>query len=1035
MTESSSPTFAHITVKHADKIGRSDDQHQYHRRFIGPMPEKALSQADAIPSRSKQQHRTGSSDVTSTDNNEGDGNRSGIIGNMALRFFLGHGGKREDWGEDQERSVREAMFRRWKESEWGQAYEQRKEARLVQRWIGTSFDVGVFLGVNLLDEGSCKPNPWRPTAETSSSRYVSTSADAETFATAPSHLSPLSTPHDKPWTASQDQIVNGPLSQTGAIDDESLSATSSTALIPPIVSPQDAYPSQVHSEIIHSPKSRSSGPPALNELHFKEATKSIASPNKGKAKMVHYPVTVAEDVPAPPREVLARSGSAVHDSSAEAAQQATAENQVVWGDVVMRDRMLVKVSYAATETVPAGFDEWRNRTMSHLESWNWEEYIVAWRKDRLELYQNHSTPGKDWFAGHKKLVYVIPLASSMTRLSLYSFADLTFCLICSPAPVRRRAKRHWLSGRRKGLNIFVFKVRSRTRAIDWVWHLWRHLGGQLPPFLEIRTPALDTRLRIDIPSHDGADIAAAYAVFNTRNLTRLCQERLRTVREYEAVIERKIAEGAQLELAWRFETNLDWVWQLEDVQGKPRDWAVLCGLTLNQAGKPSQLELRLKEHLPTRLHLKDGTRLDEPPAVEGYLDRIRPNSQLKQAVYLTTHNGYLFALAPVQANHPPPPGFIPPGQDPTDTSSFREAEVRRGTKQILHATGISDLRNIVAVRRAFQLIHLHAEEPPSLNTPDWEDKASFWEHVERTESDDEDAGGDEGLTHAHNKFRLRMRRSFELLLTTGNVVRFEAHSCQTALEWIVRLRPLISYWKKRHQADALQEMDLAHASTGRLRITPQKHLDESLDVAPEPMPDPQAPLPELGSLFNWCVLDVCRSILKAGKIFGREGLLGPYRHLQLVLVSGKLVQFRITSGKSLHHRRHKIISLLDAYVCSGYFAAQYLPEGQYDPDAPPVARRYQDGLESDDHEEDTLFMIWYQPKSDWGEMQFPSRPSAPLYDIPPLSAKRKLDVFRTRSRLERDVWVWAINSEIEKVIRANQDRENKIREAGDLVKT
>lgn len=51
--------------------------------------------------------------------------------------------------------------------------------------------------------------------------------------------------------------------------------------------------------------------------------------------------------------------------------------------------MLVKVSYAATETVPAGFDEWRNRTMSHLENWNWEEYIVAWRKDRLELYQNH----------------------------------------------------------------------------------------------------------------------------------------------------------------------------------------------------------------------------------------------------------------------------------------------------------------------------------------------------------------------------------------------------------------------------------------------------------------------------------------------------------------------------------------------------------------------------------------------------------------------------------------------------------------------
>ena len=84
--------------------------------------------------------------------------------------------------------------------------------------------------------------------------------------------------------------------------------------------------------------------------------------------------------------------------------------------------------------------------------------------------------------------------------------------------------------------------------------------------------------------------------------------------------------------------------------------------------------------MPTRLHLRDGTRLDEPPAVEGYVERIRPNSQLRQALYLTTHNGYLFTLLPAHAHHPPPPGFAAPNRG--------VGEVRRGAAQILRATGM-----------------------------------------------------------------------------------------------------------------------------------------------------------------------------------------------------------------------------------------------------------------------------------------------------------------------------------------------------------
>ena len=51
--------------------------------------------------------------------------------------------------------------------------------------------------------------------------------------------------------------------------------------------------------------------------------------------------------------------------------------------------MLVKFSHTEAESLPANFDEWQNRTTRHLYNENWVDYIVIWRKDRLELYRCH----------------------------------------------------------------------------------------------------------------------------------------------------------------------------------------------------------------------------------------------------------------------------------------------------------------------------------------------------------------------------------------------------------------------------------------------------------------------------------------------------------------------------------------------------------------------------------------------------------------------------------------------------------------------
>ena len=150
--------------------------------------------------------------------------------------------------------------------------------------------------------------------------------------------------------------------------------------------------------------------------------------------------------------------------------------------------MMVRVSYTEN-SVPTPFDETRNRVTRHLDNEGWAEYIVAWRKDQLELYTEHvSTPraitydllivlpqrmfGRSWFADSKRLAYVARLGASTTKLSLYSHVDMSFCVTCPPTLLRPDSARVRMFHGERGTHIFVFKPKCRTRAIDWMWQLW-----------------------------------------------------------------------------------------------------------------------------------------------------------------------------------------------------------------------------------------------------------------------------------------------------------------------------------------------------------------------------------------------------------------------------------------------------------------------------------------------------------------------------------------------------------------------------------
>jgi len=174
---------------------------------------------------------------------------------------------------------------------------------------------------------------------------------------------------------------------------------------------------------------------------------------------------------------------------------------------------------------------------------------------------------------------------------------------------------------------------------------------------------------------------------------------------------------------------------------------------------------------------QDGNHLSEPPGIEGYVTHIRSASGTREEVYLTVHNGLLFTLGPAHAHAPNPPGVVPvpvdPNQDARET--LREEEVRRGVKQIMAARSVTDLRTVIAVRRAFRPVFIPNQLEHDSTRPDSGEE----ERVVYEESDTRDVGGDEGLSG--DVTTMRMRRCFELVTKTGSVIRFEVRPYQTPL--------------------------------------------------------------------------------------------------------------------------------------------------------------------------------------------------------------------------------------------------------------
>lgn len=281
----------------------------------------------------------------------------------------------------------------------------------------------------------------------------------------------------------------------------------------------------------------------------------------------------------------------------------------------------------ATQDLPDHFDENSARKFPTRHE-GWVEMAVVHYPNRIELYTEHKVTAAAFYLNQKKLKHTIPLSLSRTKLSLYSSPDAVFCLTYRPSPNHKAtnlptdkaggapmardpenptsggddddgdtkrskaaSKRAYVHFRHTGTNIYIFRTKTKVIAKEWMWELWRKLGGALPRTLDITVPYLDAKIRIPIPidlpvrTDEGYLFQAdregeGYRLCTPSAVVKLCLERLSRIESWRHLLDMQRDSGQEFVLAWRRGGVLDWVESRENAT----EYSVVVGFAMRQVG-------------------------------------------------------------------------------------------------------------------------------------------------------------------------------------------------------------------------------------------------------------------------------------------------------------------------------------------------------------------------------------------------------------------------------------------------------------------
>jgi hypothetical protein len=549
-------------------------------------------------------------------------------------------------------------------------------------------------------------------------------------------------------------------------------------------------------------------------------------------------------------------------------------------------------------------------------------------------------------------------------------------------------------------------------------------------------------------------IAAEQAV--SRDIIRQCLQMLHQLPELSEALE-AWTKDKKVGLAWKRYDRLEWVQGANEQK--------MYG-TIAMA-KSHELELRPMQHYPTVVEsVKDENSinpLEEPSPIEGFLIRLtsqrgrfqRFGRLFYKRLYFYTHNQYLCFCRPARAMPLPPPDmqldpftvptasevanrtplifdstpyalddneitWLRPDQPPShkqshDRAAFDEAD--RKLNALKRAEGFIDLCNVTSVRSV-----IRGSTPADRNVGHGPD-VPF-------QPDAPDTARDDGTVSEFDD-----DRTFELVLQNGLVIRLEAYNLTTKRAWMARLRDLVDYWRLRKAADLQLLKDVRTTNLDHF------HIDE----------DTESHLGQFGQkwevsgsvassqLYHICGLDLCRTITYSGVLYHKLQRYSAFVRYHVILCPGQLLVFenalRKRTGTALpfsHHERHSTIDLADCYIYSGLITEADIPQQNQTFDSKHPGRHALpkihpgDGWTSSDEDVATSFVIWCNTKKsffrsssslsdDTVASQVQPRKKTILKKVSQLGKEGRTMIFKARSRAERDLWVMAISTEIERL--------------------
>ncbi|KAJ6257044.1 hypothetical protein Dda_7928 [Drechslerella dactyloides] len=709
------------------------------------------------------------------------------------------------------------------------------------------------------------------------------------------------------------------------------------------------------------------------------------------------------------------------------------------GEIVKMATMLVRVETTLAD-LTQDFDE---NEMTHIETRTlekWREFVVVCRQTgdneaplTLKIHKSRTIPAIERKRIAKHSTREIPLNPRETRVNLYSSLDKTLCL--------------WLPFKR-GTIIFLLRPRTSAFSVEWHTFLRKALGWNRQEDLTVHVPDLSMNLRIvdpfdDAPRKNAEDEAIFQEIRKNKDDGTVSKYIMRTSlrllgrnKEWEEVVNRWMTND-RLGLAWRRYDRLEWVHGMNEKK--------MYGSMAMQ--KTHELELRPKVHYPTTIELETGPTVLEPAPVEGFLLRSTSKRGKEQRrifskkLYFYTHDNLLCFCKPTKALPPPPPKLPPkqgdrvPASDrimetipliyavspfqiedgevawmQTGNATFQERkdedayeEAERKVNLMLRADGFIDLAKIDYIRP-----YGSNNVPEQIGTGL---EVGYHQPECHTSRPAGDAVGSSDDT-------------FEIVLTSGLAIRLQqTYDQDTRNEWMNRLADLVIYWKRRRAEDIALLKKTRQENLDLLRIDEeQEAFVGQYGRKWEVQNTRSSPL-----IWNVCGISSCRTVTYGGNLYQKKSRHATFQKYYVVACHGKLLIFNHTvrryNGEPLdciHQQKRHEVSLRDAYVYSGSATeSQLLYQNQtFDSNNPgrhALPRVYDDGWMSSDEDAMTCFVVWHGAKRTSIKSRDDEGKRGKVKRVTALGSTGKSMVFKARSRQERDLWVMAINVEIERL--------------------